>query len=309
MALVGVIVPVYNRLSPALRAVESVLQQTWKDYEVIVVDDGSTCDLAPLEERVAAACGKFIRVTHGGPSAARNAGARAAASCYLAFLDSDDEWLPLKLEKQVAFMLERACRICQTEEIWIRRGMFVNQKKTHEKPDGEAFYKSLQLCCISPSSVMLEHELFDSFGGFDEEMMVCEDYELWLRMTVSEQVPLLREALIRKYGGHADQLSRSEPAMDRFRVYALVKLLAGPSLSEEKVRAVLETIAGKSAVLSAGAAKRGNQASAELYALVQAEASGVNSVATRREKLALLLLRLRAELFQQYASGAQHVVP
>lgn len=266
LILVTVIIPVYNRTWQALRAIDSVYSQSFQDFELIVVDDGSTEDIAEVEARVLSGGGTLLRQPRSGVSAARNYAALHASHRWLCFLDSDDEWLPEKLETQLAFHQSNPEILAsQTEEVWIRNGRFVNPKHKHQKPDGEAFFASIKLCCISPSAVMISKELFHSLDGFDENMAVCEDYDLWLRLSAQHSVPLLREPLLKKHGGHADQLSHSQPAMDRFRIYSMTKLSASPKLSKEQALALLEEISTKSAILSTGAEKRGNIRVAEFY--------------------------------------------
>jgi glycosyltransferase involved in cell wall biosynthesis len=270
MPAVSVIIPTFNRWPMAGEAVDSVLGQTYRDFELIVVDDGSSDGTA--EKLLARHDGvRIIRQPHKGVSAARNAGARAAAGRYLAFLDSDDLWLPDKLALQHAFLESRPeLKICQTEEIWIRRGIRVNPRKKHRKLEGDIFHASLDLCLVSPSAVMITGELFRKLGGFDESLPVCEDYDLWLRIAADHSIGLLPRALIIKRGGHADQLSTSLWGMDRYRIAALVKLLRD-GLGGEKRRWSIEALQRKTAVLSRGARKRGREEEAKSYELVAAE--------------------------------------
>jgi glycosyltransferase involved in cell wall biosynthesis len=256
---VSVIIPFYNRINPCAEALSSVVAQTNKEYELILVDDGSTDDTSTIAEAVKSHGGRFIRQEQKGVAAARNCGAAVASAEWLCFLDSDDRWLPQKLERQLAYHAENPkLRLSQTKERWFRNGVRVNPRERHSQPNGEAFLRSLELCCISPSSVMLSRQLFESEGGFDERMRVCEDYDLWLRITCREQVGLVEEDLVEKFGGHADQLSRSEPAMDRFRIYSLVKLLQSGRLNSSQQRDTIAALQTKSEVLQAGADKRGN---------------------------------------------------
>ena len=95
--------------------------------------------------------------------------------------------------------------------------------KKHKKYGGWIFDKCLPLCIISASSILLEKQVFDDLGGFDEEFIVCEDYDLWLRMAAKYPIGYLDEKLIVKRGGHADQLSKKYWGMDRFRIKALEK--------------------------------------------------------------------------------------
>ena len=180
-------------------------------------------------------------------------------------MDSDDLWHPRKLERQLDFM-ERTpqVEICQTEEIWIRNGMRVNPRHKHRKPSGDIFRPSLELCLVSPSAVMLRRELFDRVGGFDESLPVCEDYDLWLRISRDTEVPLIPEAMVTRRGGHADQLSRSTWGFDRFRVRAIANLIEA-GLDPEKTGWALEAMEKKVTILARGFRKRGNEAMAREY--------------------------------------------
>jgi glycosyltransferase involved in cell wall biosynthesis len=245
-------------------AVASVLAQTFKGFELIVVDDGSS-DESAAKLRQSGSPMRIISQIRQGVAAARNAGVSAASGRYLAFLDSDDLWLPEKLSLQTAFMeAHPEIAICQTEEIWIRHGARVNPGLRHLKPSGDIFARSLDLCLVSPSAVMMKRGLFLEAGGFDETLPVCEDYDLWLRIAVDHMVPLLPQFLVVKRGGHSDQLSHSVWGMDRFRVAALQKLLRS-ELAGERRRLARAALAHKAAILAAGARKRGREGDALAY--------------------------------------------
>jgi glycosyltransferase involved in cell wall biosynthesis len=251
-------------------ALESVRAQTCNDFELIVVDDDSSDETATQLRHMGGAI-RLITQPHRGVAAARNRGVSAAQGRYLAFLDSDDLWLPNKLAVQLAFMNERPeVAICQTEEIWIRRGARVNPKARHRKPSGDIFKRSLELCLVSPSAVMMRRNLFIEVGGFDESLPVCEDYDLWLRIAVNHPVPLLPQALVIKRGGHVDQLSHSVWGMDRFRVLALWKLLRS-GLGEERRQWALAALAHKVGVLAKGARKRQRESEALAYEAIRDE--------------------------------------
>ena len=262
--LVSVIVPTYNRWPMVGEAVESVLAQTVSDYELIVVDDGSTDETRSRLRGFGARLTVLTR-SRGGVAAARNLGANRSSGRYLAFLDSDDLWRPRKLERQLHFMERRprVC-ICQTEEIWIRNGVRVNPRNRHRKPSGDIFRASLELCLVSPSAVMLRRDFFERVGGFDESLPVCEDYDLWLRIAKDTEVPLIPEALVTKRGGHADQLSRSTWGLDRFRVQSIAKLIEA-GLDEDKTGWALEAMAKKVTILAQGFRKCGDEARAREY--------------------------------------------
>jgi len=258
---VSVIIPTFNRASTIKRAVDSVLFQSFRDFELIVVDDGSTDEtqalLSDFSDKI-----KILKTDNRGVSAARNLGAQAASGRSIAFLDSDDEWMPAKLEKQLKLMKNSRFRICQTEERWIRNGKFVNKPARYKKHEGDIFSHCLKLCAVTPSSVLLEKSLFFEYGGFDESLPVCEDYDLWLRMSPDQPFGLVDEELIIKYGGHGDQLSAA-PALDRFRIEALSNLLKNRSdLTPEKRSALIETLRTKVKIYAEGAEKRGESEAA-----------------------------------------------
>ena len=262
--LVSVIIPTCNRGWIVGEAVDSVLAQDYPHCELIVVDDGSTDD----SEAILNAYGdriRLLRQSNRGVSAARNAGIRSAAGELIAFLDSDDLWLPSKLSRQVAFFREHPDAVaCQTEETWIRNGVRVNPKKRHRKPSGMIFEPSLELCLVSPSAVMIRRWLFDRVGLFDERLPACEDYDMWLRISCRFPVHRMSAALIIKRGGHSDQLSR-QPGLDRYRIQALVKIIGSGLLTDSQTKAAIGTLRTKSRIYAAGCRKRGRLAEAATY--------------------------------------------
>jgi glycosyltransferase involved in cell wall biosynthesis len=262
--LISVIIPTYNRAWCLARAVESVLNQNFSDYELIVVDDGSNDEtdlvLAPYGDAL-----RVIRQPNRGVSAARNAGIKAARGRWIALLDSDDHWLPDKLKAQIDWLTAHPdYRICQTEEIWIRDGRRVNPKKRHRKHGGHIFERCLPLCLVSPSAVMIDRRLLDEVGGFDEDLPACEDYDLWLRIACSHPIGLVDAPLIIKTGGHADQLSRA-PELDKYRIQALAKILRSGRLSSTQYTAALEILTAKVKVYAGGCRKRGREKDALAY--------------------------------------------
>ncbi len=267
---VSVVIPAFNRWRLLAEAIDSVLAQSYRDFELIVVDDGSTdataSELAKLASRL-----QFFVTERRGVSAARNLGVSQSRGHYIAFLDSDDLWLNSKLERQTRFMDEHPeFHICQTDEIWIRNGVRVNPRAVHQKPTGDIFSRSLELCLVSPSAVMMTKALFERTGGFDEAFPVCEDYDLWLRISAQHQVPLIPDRLTIKRGGHADQLSRSIWGMDRYRILALQKVLRS-NLDRSQEAAVLKMLRRKVAIVAAGARKRGREQEAQNLEAIVAE--------------------------------------
>jgi glycosyltransferase involved in cell wall biosynthesis len=253
---VSVVIPTQNRRELIRRAIDSARAQTRPAGELIVVDDGSTDDTAGF---VADAYPdvRLLRQENRGVSAARNAGIRVAKGELIAFLDSDDEWLPRKLERQLQAMQEsQGALLCHTNEIWIRNGRRVNPMRKHQKFGGRIFEKALPLCVISPSSVLVDRRLFEEVGLFDESLPACEDYDLWLRVCARFPVLFVDEPLIVKHGGHEDQLSRRHWGMDRFRIQALRKILAEPDLPDDYRRAAEAMLARKVEIFTRGARKR-----------------------------------------------------
>jgi len=268
--LVSVVIPTFNRWPLVAEAVNSVLAQSHRDCEVIVVDDGSTDATASQLAKLASRLKLFVTERRG-VSAARNFGVSQSRGHYIAFLDSDDLWLRRKLERQTRFMDEHPeFHICQTDEIWIRKGVRVNPRAIHQKTSGDIFKRSLELCLVSPSAVMMTRALFDRTGGFDEAFPVCEDYDLWLRISAQHQVALVPDRLTIKRGGHADQLSRSVWGMDRYRILALQKLLRS-NLDRSQQAAAFKMLRQKVAIVAAGARKRGREQDAQSLEAMVAE--------------------------------------
>jgi glycosyltransferase involved in cell wall biosynthesis len=264
--LVSVVIPTFNRCGFVCEAVASVCAQRDVQYEIIVVDDGSTDGTVAVLQRQFGERVEVMQTANRGVAAARNCGVAASRGEVIAFLDSDDLWLPGKLAAQAAFFADHSdAEICQTDEIWIRNGVRVNPCAHHRKPSGDIFEPSLRRCLVSPSTVMLRRDLFDRVGGFDERLRACEDYDLWLRICRNTPVWLVDRALVVKRGGHADQLSRRIWGLDRFRVLALVRLLQEGALNSTQRKATLAVLTEKCVVLANGAARRGRQAEAEVY--------------------------------------------
>lgn len=256
---VTVIIPAYNRSSCLREAIDSVLSQTYGNFELIVVDDGSTDstqDLLSLyAEKIIA-----LRTEHAGPSAARNQGILQARGEFIAFLDSDDLWLPDKLKIQVDFFSSSPeVFVCQTEEIWIRNSIRVNPMKKHKKYSGWVFERCLPLCIVSPSAVMLHQAVFDRVGLFDEAMPACEDYDLWLRISPFYKIHLIAEPMILKRGGHADQQSRTIPCLDKLRIHALGKILASGTLTASQHENAFRELEKKCRIYGNGCVKRGKE--------------------------------------------------
>ena len=260
---ISIVIPTYNRCDLLKRAINSVLDQTINVREIIIVDNGSTDNTCEIISSLFPEI-TYIYEKRKGVSIARNVGIKNCHSTWIAFLDSDDAWEPKKLEEQLFFSNnnKKKYRLIHTNEIWYKNNKFQNQLKKHEKSGGDIFQKSLQLCCISPSSAFIKKEVFDDYGFFDESLEVCEDYDMWIRITSKEEVGFLDNPLVVKYGGHDDQLSKKYWGMDRFRIKSLEKNLKKNWFTSEQKKNVLNILIKKLSIISNGAKKRDNE---EIY--------------------------------------------
>jgi hypothetical protein len=266
MTAVSVIIPTYNREGWISKAVSSVFDQTFRDYEVIVVDDGS--EDGTLDELKV--FGDKIRIIHHaenrGVSAARNTGIYSSSAPLIAFLDSDDRWFPDKLKVQVEFFDNNVeAVICQTQEVWFKGGKRVNPAKKHLKKTGDIFNKSLERCLVSPSAVMVRRVLLEEIGVFNERFPVCEDYDLWLRILSKYPIHLIDEEHLIREGGRIDQLSASYPGMDKYRILSMTGLIERGDLSERQETAVFEVMEKKCKIYANGCLKRGKIEEAKNY--------------------------------------------
>ena len=230
---VSVIIPTYNRYEALKRALTSIFSQTYTPFEVIVIDDGSTDNTSKIETFVTlnsigslAIEFRYFYQENRGVSSARNLGIEKSACDWIAFLDSDDEWHVDKLKEQTAFHKEYPdILMSYTDEKWIRNGIEVKVPKKFRKYGGDIFSECLSHCIIAPSATIIHKDLLERVGVFDENLEVCEDYDLWLRIAHGHKIGLVDKKLITKYAGHDDQLSFKHWGMDRFRILALEKLL------------------------------------------------------------------------------------
>ncbi len=222
---ISVVIPSYNRIGFIETAIKSILNQTVYPLEIIVVDDGSNDGTYQLIEKRYPSI-RLFKQSNKGVSSARNLGIKKSRGDWIAFLDSDDEWLPDKLRYQIN-SIEKNPNILffHSDEIWIRNGLRINQGKKHKKYGGWIFEKCLDICRISPSSVIMHKSIFKKIGFFDENIPICEDYDLWLRVTSQYEVFYIDKILIKKYGGHAGQLSTAPNGIEHYRAYAIEKLL------------------------------------------------------------------------------------
>ena len=253
---VSVIIPTFNRFSLISRAIDSVLNQTIKPFEIIVVDDGSSDNTSTFIKNNYKSV-KLIKQNNLGVSKARNVGIKNSSGDWIALLDSDDEWKKNKLEVQIKSLLEYDYySVCHTNEIWIRNGIRVNQKKRHQKYGGDIFDKCLDICRISPSSIIFKKNIINEVGWFDEGLSICEDYDLWLRITANFKILFIDKPLIIKYGGHSDQLSKSVKGIEAYRIKSLENLLSNTKLIKDYKRLTIEMLITKLHIYKKGLLKR-----------------------------------------------------
>ena len=253
----SIIIPTYNRLAFLETAIESVLKQTFKDFELLIIDDGSTDTTHDYIKKLQSKQIKYFFSKHSGVSSARNLGLKNAKGEFISFLDSDDWWDKDKLKITATYIeMFPDIKIFHTDEIWYRHGELLNQKKIHKKPDGTVFNKTLRICCISISTATIKKSVFKKIGAFDEEMPACEDYDFWLRVTSKYQVKLITKPLTLKEGGHPDQLSQKYPAMDQFRIYSIDKILQSGILNTEQKLLAITELKKKCRIYINGARKR-----------------------------------------------------
>ena len=261
---VDIIIPTFNRSSTLDRAIQSVFNQEFKQYVLWAVDDASTDNSSLILKKwqTLFPTQKMRIITlpdNKGVSSARNAGIQMGQAPWLAFLDSDDEWMKEKLSQQMKWAIEHPEHpLIHTEELWIRKGKRVNPKKKHQKKGGRVFINNLDMCRISPSSVMIKREYLNKVGLFREDFPVCEDYELWLRITSQTEVGFITTPLIIKYGGHPDQLSQKYKAMDEWRVRALTSHLNSSFISKEEKQKLTYILNQKCRILLNGYQKYNN---------------------------------------------------
>ena len=194
-AKVAVVIPTYNCAQYLARALASAAAQTYRDFQLFVIDDGSTDN---TEEIVAKFACVFEKQQHAGQAAARNRGISISSSPYVAFLDADDAWLPQKLEKQIAFLeshpdIGLVCCDCADggSEPLARSALCVPQYPRFEHLARE--------CFIFTPTVVVRRECLEECGGFNESIKVSEDFNLWLKIASRRKVAFVPETLAMRY--------------------------------------------------------------------------------------------------------------
>ncbi|MBW2660900.1 MAG: glycosyltransferase [Deltaproteobacteria bacterium] len=226
--------PTYNCAKYIPEAIDSVLNQGCNDLELIIVDDGSTDDTRKvISSYVGRKCVTYICQHNQGVSAARNRGIQAAKGCYIAFLDSDDLWLPNKLEKQLAFFdrYPEVGFLVSDEEYFSGDSVLFESYLSHsllkaklpDTPSKLRFPLTLLFThsFVSTSSVIVTRECINKAGFFDESLNIVEDRDMWIRLAMISPMGLIPEVLVRKrqfHGSNISDVDRKILAISLFKV-------------------------------------------------------------------------------------------
>jgi len=222
----SVIIPAYNCAAFLPATLESVFAQTCSDFEVILVDDGSTDNtcavIEPYLKRI-----RYIRQQNKGLPAARNTGIRAAQGELIALLDGDDSWVPEKLERQLPRFADREVGIVYSdfsvryEDGRFQRSYLIDRPLASE---GHVLENYIRSRFLFPSTMVIRRECFDEFGGFDEEMLACEDVELFGRICSRWKAAWVNTPLVIRYEGDHN-ITANRNKMSHYTILALKKIL------------------------------------------------------------------------------------
>jgi len=222
---VTVIIPTYNRRDILPRAVFSVVAQTFRDWELIIVDDASTDDTERVVDGFRDVRIRYIRhEKNRGQSAAQNTGIAGAGGSLVSFLDSDDEWFPGKLASDVAlfrFAGERIGLVYTGKMLVDGQGRIV--KVRIPKVEGRVYEKLLAWDFIGTCSrVIVRKSIVDAVGGFDEGLTNCQDWDMWIRVSKLTEVGCIRQCHVKRHLG-SDQVSGSLRAIIEGKLRLLEK--------------------------------------------------------------------------------------
>jgi glycosyltransferase involved in cell wall biosynthesis len=230
--LVSVIIPTYNCARYIATAVESVLAQRSEDLEVLVIDDGSTDatreTLARFGEQI-----DYIYQTNSGVSQARNKGLAVASGRYVAFLDSDDAWYPNKIHRQLEALSENPGAAACYSAFTVTDST-LSPLNVHTAEPQSSVLEDLLLrgnWVSTPSTVICERGLFTKVGGFDPELSLCADWDMWLRLAAVAEFVYVDEPLVR-YRKHDGNMSGNVALLEQDSIRVLEKGFAMPGLSQ-----------------------------------------------------------------------------
>ncbi len=293
MTRVSVIVPTYNRKDAVSETIETVFQQSYRDFELIIADDGSTDGTAMhLFEHLQAqpeaieilarmgptsikpfshafCCqGTTVQYHYGvnrGLSTARNRAIRAARGEYLCFLEPDDAWQSEHLATQMSFFEKRPeARVARVSELWIKDGRPRPIKDLGR--DAESIFEhTLAACPLSVSAATFHRCCFTQCGVFDENLPSCEEYDFWLRVAARFPVHYVPGTSLSRRTNKAPVSAARTWSRDRFRVYALEKAFQGGNLSAEQRFLVAEQIVHKCERLVEGFRRQKSEERSSFY--------------------------------------------
>jgi glycosyltransferase involved in cell wall biosynthesis len=309
MVRVSVVVPTHNKKEMVTEAIESVLAQSYRDCELIVVDDGST-DGTPLHvfstfgaqpeaiEILSKMNPNAVRpfshsfahdgipiqyhyIANRGLSAARNRGIKFAHGSCVAFLEAEDLWNPAHLETHATFHEENDwARVSHIGECHVRDRSRAGKARKAPPASGWIFQQALETSPICISAAMAHRTCFAECGGFDENLPACEDYDLWLRFAARYPIHFLEGTEIVRRSSRFQSSNRSW-TWDRYRVYALEKSFQSGKLNAEQRLLVAEEIVKKCERLVEGFKRQKSEERANFYE-------------RKRKRFALEVRKLRA---------------
>lgn len=199
MPEVSVVIPTYNSAQFLGEALQSVSDQTFKDYEIIVVDDGSTDHTKQIIDKYNGKI-RYIFQENGGPAKARNSGIKASSGKYIAFLDADDVWEPTKLEKQVRMFhrCPEVAMIFTENSCYSENGVYQNSMGKRERlMKGDVAKNIFLRSGVVTPTVIVKKEIFNKIGVFEEELCMGEDDNMWVRIATDFKVSLIDEPLVK----------------------------------------------------------------------------------------------------------------
>jgi glycosyltransferase involved in cell wall biosynthesis len=245
-AQVAVVIPTYNCARYLARALDSVTKQTYRNFQIIVIDDGSTDNTDEIVGHYSSQC-VFEKQVHAGPAAARNRGIRISSNPYIAFLDADDVWFPQKLERQIE-LLERRPEVglvCSDCAVGSEKGRDSSHFRGRAVPQGEVFERLVSDCFIFTPTVVLRRECLRDVVGFNEALAVSEDLNLWLKIASRWAIAFIPEVLAVRYS-RPDNLSATTSLENACAngIDALEDVLRScPQLNRRQQRAVKRDLA------------------------------------------------------------------